>query len=187
MFNCAVNEPFNNSVFSLWTIPAMGIHTTAQRLYEAARVLKKTVGASNVARLLNESPQTLKNWETRGVSRPGAIKAQAAIGCSATWLLDGSGQMQPISPAPPPPTGSVFEALTDDEVEMLNNYRAMMDDDRNELAAEMARRADRIRAHMAKVLPNLPLVPRQANAKAANAARAVVKTAQRSLDLDKHK
>lgn len=77
------------------------MHETAARLYEAAKTIVKTEGQSAVARLLNESPQTLKNWETRGVSKPGAIKAQAAIGCDANWILSGEGQMiRPETPAP---------------------------------------------------------------------------------------
>ena len=52
------------------------METSAQRLYEAARVLRDVVGQTNVARLLNESPQTVKNWESRGVSDAGAIKAE---------------------------------------------------------------------------------------------------------------
>jgi hypothetical protein len=34
-----------------------------------------------------ESPQTVKNWETRGISRRGAMKAQAVFGCNANELL----------------------------------------------------------------------------------------------------
>lgn len=59
---------------------------SAQRLYEAARVLRGVIGQTNVAKLLNESPQTVKNWESRGVSDAGAIKAEGVIGCRAYWL-----------------------------------------------------------------------------------------------------
>lgn len=69
------------------------MHPTAERLYQAAHHLRATTGQSAVARLLNESPQTVKNWESRGISKAGAIKAQAEIGCSASWLLSGEGSM----------------------------------------------------------------------------------------------
>lgn len=82
---------FNNSLFSLKTIGLM--HQQAARLYEAAQTLKSIVGQSAVARFLNESPQTVKNWESRGISKVGAIKAQELIGCNATWLLTGVGRM----------------------------------------------------------------------------------------------
>lgn len=101
------NATFNNTLFSPGTIlgnmndPAM--HPTMARLYEAAKAIKQVRGQSAVARLLNASPQTLKNWEARGVSKQGAITAQQAIGCDATWLLEGSGDMQ---------AGVVIEAPT---------------------------------------------------------------------------
>lgn len=69
------------------------MHESMSRLYEAARILKKTEGQSAVARLLVESPQTLNNWESRGISRAGAIKAQEVIGCDASWVLTGKGVM----------------------------------------------------------------------------------------------
>ncbi len=69
------------------------LHPSAERLYKAAEALKGVRGQSAVARLLIASPQTLKNWESRGVSRQGAITAQERIGCSAVWLLDGTGEM----------------------------------------------------------------------------------------------
>lgn len=64
-----------------------------KRLYDAARQLKKVEGQSAVARLLHESPQTLKNWEQRGISASGLLKAQQNIGCDAIWVRDGVGDM----------------------------------------------------------------------------------------------
>ena len=52
------------------------------RLYEAAEKLKGIKGQSNLARFLNKSPQTLNNWESRGVSSKGLIEAAKAIGAS---------------------------------------------------------------------------------------------------------
>lgn len=67
------------------------MHPTAARLYEAAKVLGELSGQSAVARALGELPQTLNNWESRGVSAPGSLKAQAVFGCDANWLLTGDG------------------------------------------------------------------------------------------------
>lgn len=75
------------------------MHQSAARLYQAARALKKTEGQSALAKLLNESAQTVNNWETRGVSKQGALKAQAAIGCSPNWILSGQGPMEVSPPA----------------------------------------------------------------------------------------
>lgn len=90
-FNALSNAACNNTLFSAATISAM--HETAERMYKAAQQLKGLVGQTLVANFLGESPQTLKHWENRGVSKRGAIKIQELIGCSATWISDGVGQM----------------------------------------------------------------------------------------------
>lgn len=92
------NASFNNNTFTAETIGAM--HASATRLYQAAKDLRKVEGPSAVARLLNEFPQTLHNWETRGVSKQGALKAQSVIGCDAKWILDGEGDMGPDRTTP---------------------------------------------------------------------------------------
>ncbi|AVS89373.1 S24 family peptidase [Paracidovorax avenae] len=67
------------------------MHESTARLYQAASEIKDVSGPSAVARLLGESPQNLKNWEVRGVSKAGALKAEELIGCSAAWVLTGDG------------------------------------------------------------------------------------------------
>lgn len=69
------------------------MHETMTRLYEAAKTLKNTEGQTAVATLLGEIPQTVNNWERRGISTPGLIKAQENIGCSVVWLKTGKGPM----------------------------------------------------------------------------------------------
>ena len=69
------------------------MHEQMKRLYEAARVMKRVHGQSELARLLNVSPQTVHNWQARGISKQGILKAQEMIGCSASWLETGKGQM----------------------------------------------------------------------------------------------
>lgn len=90
------NVPFNNTVFKVGRIPRMSdplMHPSMARLYQAAKELKDVTGQSAVGRLLNASPQTIKNWEIRGVSKTGAITAQEIVGCSASWVLDGTGHV----------------------------------------------------------------------------------------------
>jgi hypothetical protein len=70
------------------------IHESAARLYEAAKRAGVT-GKSAVARALDESPQAVNNWEARGISIAGALKAQARFGCDANWVRDGTGTMLP--------------------------------------------------------------------------------------------
>ena len=70
----------------------MPIHPTMKRLYQAAREIKGKEGQSAVARLLDESPQTLNNWEARGMSKQGMMKAEEILGCRANWLATGRGE-----------------------------------------------------------------------------------------------
>ena len=70
------------------------MHDSAIRLYLAAKQLGGISGQSAVARALNESPQTVKNWETRGVSADGAISAELTFNCRAAWVKVGDGLMR---------------------------------------------------------------------------------------------
>lgn len=91
MFKRKSNATFNNILFNGETMGVM--HKSAERLYEAAKSMRKVTGQSNLAKLLNQSPQAIKNWENRGVSQSGARIAQKLIGCDSNWLLEGVGQM----------------------------------------------------------------------------------------------
>lgn len=72
------------------------MHESAARLYLAAKEMRGVEGQTQVATLIGaETPQTVNNWETRGVSKDGALLAQDTIGCDAIWLLTGRGSMQP--------------------------------------------------------------------------------------------
>lgn len=69
------------------------MHKQTERLYEAAKALKKVTGLTDVSALLDISPQTLKNWESRGISAAGLVDAATTLGCSVQWLRDGVGAM----------------------------------------------------------------------------------------------
>lgn len=86
------------------------MHPSMKRLYAAAAQLDPAIrGQSALARALGQSPQTLKNWESRstGVSAAGANKAQQELGVSSTWILDAhtpmfiGGQSAVSTPATP--------------------------------------------------------------------------------------
>jgi len=95
MFNLKANTMFNNNEFKCAILLPMNVQMT--RLYSAAKTLKGIEGQSAVAKLLNVSPQTVNNWEERGISNDGLLKAQESVGCDAIWLRDGTGQMAPGS------------------------------------------------------------------------------------------
>ena len=90
-----------------------------ERLYKAAKELKHATGQTEVARLLNEAPQTLNNWESRGISQGGMVKAERFIGCYAAWLMDGIGPMStdtapsawPLYDAAEPETRAAIDVL----------------------------------------------------------------------------
>ena len=65
-------------------------HPSMARLYKA---LENRVGQSDLARSLGVSPQTVNNWEARGISKDGALDAQRKLGVSAVWLLHDEGPM----------------------------------------------------------------------------------------------
>jgi len=86
------------------------MHIQMERLYQAAKDLRGLSTQAELARALNQSSQTVKNWESRGISRAGMLKAQAELGCSATWLETGAGAMTidtSVAPAGP----SIFELV----------------------------------------------------------------------------
>jgi hypothetical protein len=91
MFNPIVNAACNNNLFTGGTIFAMTkTHPSIERLYGIAADHGDHSPAS-VARRLNVSAQRLGNWETRGISKAGALDAQDCYGADANWLRTGSG------------------------------------------------------------------------------------------------
>ena len=85
-----VNRAYNNILF---TPPRIGdMNQQMKRLYEAASEARGIRGQSDLARVLNTSPQTINNWETRGISKQGLLSIQNVLGISASWVQSGHGQ-----------------------------------------------------------------------------------------------
>lgn len=97
MFNFGVNNACNTNCLVQPIISSM--HIQMERLYRAAKELKGIGSQAELARALNQSSQTVNNWEARGISKAGLMKAQAEIGCSAVWLVTGEGEMAVASAA----------------------------------------------------------------------------------------
>ena len=106
MFKLGVNKACNTSCLVQPIISPM--HIQMERLYQAARELRNVTTQAELSRALNQSQQTVNNWERRGISKAGMIAAQAEIGCSATWLATGEGSMVPSALAA---RSSAVEAL----------------------------------------------------------------------------
>lgn len=88
----SVNAACNNALFSCDILRSM--HEQMIRLYQAAKELRGIDTPSDLAKLLNQSPQTINNWEKRGISRDGLLDAPGIIGCRAEWLRKGAGPME---------------------------------------------------------------------------------------------
>lgn len=148
MFKKNANNMFNNKTFTSPIIAnktkfrescGKAMHEQMIRLYEAAEKMKNVTGQSAVSRLLNASPQTVKNWEQRGISGDGMLDAQQIIGCSAVWIRSGYGPMVVGEPftVKEATTGSLIaDALkltceTAQELQLLSVFRLANKDERD--------------------------------------------------------
>lgn len=89
MFKQKSNTMFNKSVFFNANVGFM--HETMTRLYDYIAKNRNVYGQTSVAKLMDELPQTLNNWEARGISKQGLIKAQEKFGCNMQWIKSGIG------------------------------------------------------------------------------------------------
>lgn len=85
MFNQQSNATCKNILFNALDMHQM--HESMAKLYKFARENKQITGQTELANALGETPQTVNNWEARGISQRGANVAQRKIGCDANWLL----------------------------------------------------------------------------------------------------
>ncbi len=96
MFRPSVNTGCINVPFSWGTLP--GMHPSMDRLLDFARrstaalpLASRLTDFAGVQARLGVSSAVMTNWKSRGISKEGALQAQEAMGCSATWLLSGEG------------------------------------------------------------------------------------------------
>jgi hypothetical protein len=94
----------------------MSIHESMNRLYQAALELGGIKGQSAVARALDCSPQVVQNWEKRGISNKAALSAERIFGCSARWIMDGTGEMSLLDATDP---ACQYDGLIKDVIKMM--------------------------------------------------------------------
>lgn len=144
-----VNTVYINKVFSAGTIAHMDPSYT--RLMAAAqKATQKAKDAiqrpADLARHMNESPQRIHNWQARGVSKEGALKAEVLYGVSATYILEGTELRTgtPGGPPLPPPDFSDRREVTDTDWGLLQDVRLVMSDQELNELRERAERTRRI-------------------------------------------
>lgn len=163
------------------------IHPTAQRLYQAAKELRAVSGQSAVAHLFKESPQRVKNWEARGVSAVGAIKAEKILGCSASWLMDGEGPMTPDTTGEEP-KGAFIKKPDTLELEILAQIQHLLRKDKERLLAQVSEQAKERDQERQEMLEQAGLHRIRAAARGkSTTSRTSVAPAQAQLDLDERK
>lgn len=145
-----------------WARKERGLSQAA--LGKAAGVSQGTIG--NIEAGIRRQPREI-------------VQIASALDASVTWLSSGKGEWQASSPFQGR-KGAVFEDLTDDERRLLENFRAMLDDDQKRYAEEIADRAAKMRAYTAKVLEKVGATSKPAKT-AADARRTQI--ARAALDV----
>lgn len=75
------------------------MHETTQRLFLAAKEIAGATSLTEVAKLLKQTTQTVKNWESRGMSQAGINTACSVLEVAPKWLATGEGEMRGITAA----------------------------------------------------------------------------------------
>lgn len=88
------------------------MHPTTERLFKAAAEVAGLSKPSQIAVALGESQQTLKNWEARGASQRGLLRACELWGLSPSWVRDGEGPMRVASVQTPVAHGMSLDEFT---------------------------------------------------------------------------
>ena len=83
------------------------MHETTQRLFLAAKEIAGASSLTEVAKLLKQTTQTVKNWEARGMSQAGINTACRVLEITPKWLATGEGEMRVITA-----TASAYAAHT---------------------------------------------------------------------------
>ena len=123
MFNQKSNTAFNAQSKAAQTIEAM--QPSIQKLYKIALDKKDLRTPTAVARYLQITQQTLKNWESRGISKEGALKVQSALGLDSNQLLalnttaDGHAQAPPLYRPHDPTRDTVVILANDNKPQLL--------------------------------------------------------------------
>jgi transcriptional regulator with XRE-family HTH domain len=128
--------------------------------------------------LAKVSQGTIGNLESGARQQPRALIAIAkALRTNPDWLLTGKGDWEVAR-------GAVFEVLTDEERDLLDNFRRLLDKDRHVMAEKVAALATERQEEADELFKRYgvtPMTERTANAARKAFARAAVEAGKPSL------
>lgn len=139
------------------------MHDSSKRLLDFAK--EATAARSDgiqtfgdLARRMGVSSATMTNWKTRGVSKEGAIAAEALFGCSVQWVLTGSvvsSLANADEPALPPVDFADRREASESGWDVLQDLNDMPAREREALMTDIHARAENYRAFMRETIGRL--------------------------------
>lgn len=183
-----VSSPLKNHPMD--TIDAIHRHRLALLIKEAGSQAKLSnitgKSAAQISQWLNASKDS-KTGKPRAMDRSTAREFERACHKPPGWMDQAIGA--PMASAANEP--SVFEVLTQEEREMLEDFRVLIDEDREEIRMIVAERARKARAYLERVTAGnkLPMVAKTASERSKEKAETAIEVTprlqQQSLLTDK--
>lgn len=173
-----VSRPLKNQPMD--TIDAIHRHRLALLIKEAGSQAKLSAqtgkSAAQISQWLNASKDS-KTGKPRAMDRSTAREFERACNKPEGWMDQPLGAPSPVAANEP----SVFEVLTEEEREMLEDFRVLIDEDREEIRMIVAERARKARAYLERVgvSHRLPIVAKTAAERVRSKAEAEAKITER--------
>ncbi|WP_422096865.1 hypothetical protein [Variovorax sp.] len=144
------------------TIDAIHRHRLALLIKEAGSQAKLATqtgkSAAQISQWLNASKDS-KTGKPRAMDRNTAREFERACGKPSGWMDQPIGAPSAVAANEP----SVFEVLTQEERELLDDLRVLIDEERDEIRMLVAERARKARAYLARMAgTKLPIVAKSA-------------------------
>lgn len=145
------------------------MHVSIKRLADFVRSAPTPTGKpirsfADIGTALGVSSSVVSNWKRRGLSKAGALKAEAVFGCPAGWLLNGGGIAPANAPShdgvvsPPAPIGRrIFS--TQAQRQIMNDLGDLLPDEGDALIRDLHIRAEEMRRHREYILQLVKLGP----------------------------
>jgi hypothetical protein len=141
------------------------MHESMQRLLDFAK--KATAGTSKAIRTFTDvgsrmgvSSAVLSNWKGRGISRDGALQAEAVFGCSAQWLRTGNGPTaaathEKSDATEPVPIGRRLYTAKEQQ-QIMDDLGDLIPEEAEQVIADLRERAEKSRRHRDYILGLVP-------------------------------